>query len=91
MRERDLEQKLVRLVREKGGWAIKLSAQWDAGMPDRLICFPGGKVLFVEMKAPGQNPRPIQIRIHEKLRRLGFTVLVIDSEAKIHDMLSEQI
>jgi hypothetical protein len=31
---------------------LKLPAIHNAGLPDRLCLFPGGEVVFVELKAP---------------------------------------
>ena len=88
-RERDIEKKLVNAVREKGGWAVKLSAQWVAGIPDRLILLPQGKCCFIELKRPGAEPRPIQVRRARQLRALGFKVYVIDSQEKITEVINE--
>jgi hypothetical protein len=34
---------------------------------------------FVELKAPGRQPTLLQMRRHEQLRKLGFTVTIVDS------------
>ena len=39
----------------------------------------GGRVVFVEVKAPGEKPRPIQNLRIQQLRDLGFHVIVLDS------------
>lgn len=39
----------------------------------------GGRVVFVEVKAPGEKPRPIQNLRIQQLRNLGFHVTVLDS------------
>ena len=79
MREKDIERILVKGMRDKGGIAIKLSGGL-AGMPDRLLLFPGGRAVFVETKAPGKKPRMLQKIRHERLRSIGFPVLVCDSK-----------
>lgn len=89
MREKLTEQKLVRAVKAAGGIAVKFVSPGYDGMPDRLILLTGGKLAFVEVKAYGMNPRPLQIHRHEMLKRLGFKVYVIDDEAQIQPMLSE--
>ena len=83
MRERTVESYLVREVKKRKGWAIKLHALTVAGLPDRMVLLPGGQVIFVEVKALGEKPRPIQLSIHRKLRKLGFTVHVVDSREQI--------
>ncbi len=81
--------RLVRAVKQSGGMALKFVSPGMAGVPDRLVLFPGGKISFVEMKAPGEKPRPLQRLRHEQLRDLGFRVYVIDSKEKIGRMLEE--
>jgi hypothetical protein len=43
------------------------------------VCWPGGRVEFVELKAPGKKATLQQMREHARLRRLGFQVTVVDS------------
>lgn len=77
--EKQIEQKLKERVENAGGLCIKLGMTYAAGMPDRLCLFPTGISVFVEVKAPGKKPRPIQEYVHDWLRTLGFVVLVIDN------------
>lgn len=49
------------------------------GFPDLQLFWPGGHVLFVEMKAPKEKPEPHQLELHDQLRRLGHTVAWTDS------------
>ena len=56
-------------------------------MPDRLVLLPGGKIGFVEIKAPGKVPRPLQVARHRLLKRLGFQVFVLDAPAQIGGIL----
>ncbi len=87
MRERDVERKLVRAVRDSGGLALKFVSPGMAGVPDRLILFPGSRAAFCEVKAPGEKPRPLQVHRVEQLRALGFRVYVVDSEEKIGEVI----
>jgi len=43
----------------------------------------------VEVKAPGKEPRPLQVRRHEMLRNLGFKVYVLDEPEQIGGILHE--
>ena len=52
-------------------------------MPDRLVLLPDGVIAFVELKAPGKAPRPLQLARHRLLRSLGFRVYVIDGTEQI--------
>ena len=89
MREKLIEQKLVKAVKMAGGLALKLVSPGFDGMPDRLILLPGGKMAFVEVKAHGMKPRPLQTRRHGMLKRLEFKVYVIDDEVQIGGILDE--
>jgi len=88
MREKHLEQKLTKAVKAGGGIALKLVCPGFDGMPDRLLLLPGGRSAFVEVKAPGEKPRPLQVSRHGMLRRFGFQVLVLDDEAQISALLN---
>jgi len=79
MLERRIEQRLVERAKAAGGMAIKWVAPGLSGVPDRIVILPGGRVIFVELKAPGQRPTALQSRIHEMLARLGADVRVVDS------------
>lgn len=89
MREKRIEQKLMMEVRRCGGMALKFVSPSYSGMPDLLILLPDGKVAFVEVKAPGKKPRPLQIKRHEMLRKLGFRVFVLDAASDILMILKE--
>ena len=89
MREKIIEQHLVTAVKNSGGIAPKLVCPGFDGMPDRLVLLPGGKIGFVEVKAPGKEPRPLQVARHGLLRRLGFKVYVLDAPEQIGGILYE--
>lgn len=87
MLEKTLEHQLVREASRRKGLAVKLSSVGFAGLPDRLLLFPGGRMLFVELKAPGKKPRALQLYMHRKLRALGFVVKTIDSQEGIKEVM----
>jgi len=89
MREKQIEQKLVKATKNMGGIAPKFVSPSFDGMPDRIVLLPGGHIGFVEVKAPGEKPRPLQLSRHGLLRRLGFKVFVLDDEQQIGGLLDE--
>ncbi|MDO4867401.1 MAG: VRR-NUC domain-containing protein [Clostridia bacterium] len=89
MREKQIEQKLVRAVRAAGGIAPKFVSPGLDGVPDRIILLPGERMAFAELKAPGQMPRPLQQHRIEQLRQLGFRVYIIDNINQIGGVLDE--
>ena len=89
MKEKSLERRLAQAVKKSGGLALKFVSPGTAGVPDRLVLLPEGKISFVEMKAPGKKPGPLQRLRHGQLRDLGFRVYVVDSEEGIREVLEE--
>ena len=89
MTEKIIEQKLVRAVKDLGGIAPKFVSQGLDGVPDRMVLLPLGGIAFIEVKAPGKKPRPLQLARHKLLRNLGFKVYVLDSVAGIETILSD--
>lgn len=89
MREKQIEQKLVRAVREAGGMCPKLISPGTDGMPDRLVLLPGCRIGFVEVKAPGKEPRPLQTQRHRQLRALGFPVFILDDPEQVPGIIQE--
>ena len=87
--EKKIEQKLVREVKKKGGIAPKWVSPGFAGIPDRIVLLPKGKIAFFEVKAPGEVPRPLQKARHRLLKKLGFKVYVLDDEKDIPEILKE--
>ena len=89
MREKHIEQKLVRAAKDMGGLAPKFISPGFDGMPDRLVLMPKGKIAFAEVKAPDQTMRPLQIKRKRQLEALGFRVYCIDSTEQIGGILGE--
>ena len=87
MLEKDIEAYLVRRVRERNGKAYKWVSPGNIGVPDRIVFFPGGIILLVELKAPGKKPTPNQLAKHKELASLGFKVYVVDSKEKADRLL----
>ncbi|EDR2105050.1 VRR-NUC domain-containing protein [Salmonella enterica subsp. enterica] len=79
-RENIIEKHLVAEVKKVGGVAYKFISPGRRSVPDRLVLLPGGRLVFVECKAPGKEPRADQLREHERLRALGFSVVVLASK-----------
>ncbi len=83
MREYVIENEFVKAVRKAGGVAYKLTSQTANGLPDRLVLFFPAKTVFVELKAPGKQMRPLQRKRRYQLMKLGFPVLCIDRFSQI--------
>ena len=91
IRERDIEKYLRDEIRKAGGRAYKFVSPGNNGVPDRLVLFPGGRVVFVELKAPGKKSTALQTAQQKKIKALGFKVYVIDSKTGVDVFLREVI
>lgn len=89
MREKHIEQKFRKAVTAAGGLALKFVSPGFDGMPDRLALFPDGKCGFVEVKAPGEKPRPLQAARLSMLREMGFKAFVLDGTGQIGGVIDE--
>lgn len=87
MREKDIEVYLRDKVRAAGGRAYKFVSPGNAGVPDRLILLPEGRIAFVELKAPGKKTTVLQQAQHRKINNLGFKVFVIDSKTGVDEFI----
>lgn len=79
MLEKKIEMALVYRVKALGGTCEKFVSPGRRSVPDRLVTLPGGKIIFVELKAPGSAPTEAQRRDHDRRRVLGCEVRVIDN------------
>lgn len=89
MREKDIEAKLVSAVRARGGACWKFVSPGTAGVPDRIVLMQSGRIGFVEVKAPGEKPRPLQKLRIKTLKKLGFRVYVLDGVEQIGGIIDE--
>lgn len=91
-RERNVEGRLATRVLDQGGTAYKFVSPGASGVPDRLVLLPvdpehreivARYVRFVELKKEGETPRTNQLLQHAHLRKLGYSVEVIDTHAGV--------
>jgi hypothetical protein len=95
--ERALEDFLSRQTRTLGGRSLKFVSPGRVGVPDRIVLLPvdlehqaivARYLKFVEVKATGQKPRPIQLAFIAEMQSLGFFADVVDSKEKIHALFA---
>jgi hypothetical protein len=87
MREKEIETYLRDKVKKAGGKAYKFESPGNDGVPDRIVLFPGNRIFFVEVKAPGKKPRPLQVKQMKDIKSFGCHVLVIDSKESVDEFL----
>jgi len=89
MRESMVEKKLSAAVKKRGGMSVKFISPGLDGVPDRIVLLPKGKWAFVELKAPGKEMRPLQLKRKSQLETLGVRVYCIDNTEMIGGVLDE--
>lgn len=87
--EKVLETELRERCKALGWMCIKLTSQYQRGLPDRLILMPGGRVCFAEIKTTGKKPTALQRVTHERLRALGYRVEVVDTTESLGNLIVE--
>lgn len=97
MRESQVEDHLVKRVRELGGEVRKVKWIGRHGAPDRLVMLPAlmrghsvlsAETIWVELKASGEKAKPHQVREHERMRAMGQRVVVIDTIEGVEELLA---
>ena len=85
MLESTFEKSVCKCIKSCGGWALKWVSPGCTGVPDRICVFPGGRVIFIEVKRPGEEDglRPRQRKIRDKLLAFGFDVWRIDNKTEL--------
>lgn len=77
MREKQVEQALVKAVKANGGICPKFVSPGLSGVPDRLVLMPNGQIGFVEVKAPTKKPRALQLYRMKPTDGFGVQVLCL--------------
>lgn len=98
IRERDIERYLVAQAKKLGGECRKVQWIGRRGATDRLVMLPHSfhvamqnydpRPIWIELKAPGVKPEAHQLREHERMRKMGQRVEVVDSFARVDEVLS---
>jgi hypothetical protein len=89
LEESKIENRLKKEIELIGGKALKFVSPGMSGVPDRIVLLPHGRIVFIELKAPGKKPRPIQIKRIKELKDLGFDVRVIDSIDGVKNFIND--
>lgn len=77
--EKEIERDVCKFAKSKGWLYYKFSSINNRGVPDRIFIAPGGRIIFVEFKRPGNKPTSLQTFVHDTLKRQGCTVWIVDN------------
>ena len=84
--ERDLERHFSKESKRLKINSVKLHLRFSTGWPDRIVIL-FGEVLWVELKTLTGVVSERQKIIHEMLRKLGHTVLILRTKEEITNAL----
>ena len=76
-------------IRRIGGRTEKLIPS-SAGMPDRLVLLPGGRIYLVELKTETGKTSPIQDLWHMRAAELGTQVVVLHGVQEVRNWIARQ-
>lgn len=76
--ESAIERRVSRWADSRGLLHLKLNVSNRRGFPDHVFFLRGGKPLLIEFKRPGELQDALQKNIAERLRFLGYEVMVMD-------------
>lgn len=86
--ESTLERRIKRYAEDKNCLFWKLSANGVKGLPDRILVTPNGVVAFIEIKAPKEKPRAIQLYRMQQLREKGVPATYVDNFDSAKDFIT---
>lgn len=89
MLESEIEKKLVQGVKKLGGVAYKWVSPGNAGVPDRLVFLPGGRIFLVELKTERGVLSKVQKAQHRRLEKLGREVITLYGALDVDDHLDD--
>lgn len=89
MEESKIEKRLKDAIKRIGGMAFKFVSPGNTGVPDRLVLLPGGRIVFIELKASKGKLSELQKVRRKQIRDLGFRVECLNSIEKIDKFIEE--
>lgn len=89
MKEKQIEQHLVKQVKAQGGLCYKFTSPARRGVPDRIVIWPGNQVHFVELKAPGKKLTPLQTHECDILITQGCNVCILSTVESVDQFVGQ--
>lgn len=89
MNEKQIEDYLRNKVKAAGGLCYKFVSPGNPGVPDRIVILPGGRTIYVELKAEFGRLRNLQKWQLECMRKLGAEVRVLQGLPQVKEFLKE--
>lgn len=91
MKESAIEASLRQKVKSKDGLYYKFTSVGNAGVPDRIVIMPGGRVIFIELKDRGGMIGRLQQYQMDRIRERGCEVYVLRGIEDVNKFATEVI
>jgi len=89
MLEKEIERRLVQMVKQRGGLCYKFVSPANPGVPDRIIITPTDHVIFVELKTEIGRLAKIQQWQVSEMRKRGADVRVVKGWPAVKALIEE--
>lgn len=89
VRESQIEARLVRGVKARGGLCLKFTSPGTPGVPDRIVITPDGRTIYVELKTEIGRLAKIQQWVIAEMQRRGADVRVLKGPEAVNNFLEE--
>lgn len=89
MLEKEVEKFLVREIKKLGGVSFKFISPGNAGVPDRIVILPTGKVVFVELKTDRGKLTKLQEVQIKKISNLRADARVLRGIEGVKEFINE--
>ena len=91
MRESKIESYMLKQAKKYNCLFCKFISPANNGVPDRIILHPSfTKPTFIELKRPGEKPRPLQKAVHAKMKKYGADIYIIDSMENVDTFFQQK-
>lgn len=91
--EQDIQKDIINFLEKNGFLAIKhnnIGIYARAGVPDILACSNQGKFIGIEVKRPGEKPKPIQQAFIDAINNLNGVAFSAVSVEEVQRNLIER-
>jgi hypothetical protein len=89
MLEKDIEKIFTTEIKRAGGKAYKFTSPGNDGVPDRIVLFPDGWIVFVELKTDTGKLSKLQELQCRQIAELGQSVRVLHGLSEVRDFFLE--
>ena len=91
MLEKEIERRMVQMVKQRGGLCYKFVSPSNPGVPDRIIITPDGKIIVVELKTEIGRLSKLQTWQRSEMQKRGADVRVAYGWPAVKALVEEVI